>query len=114
MERGCTGGLLVKMANVIRDPFTGMFRLARPGEVDPCAVDSPVTIEVNECENMIYINGTGLDMSIFKSCPRLPSGFGSPTGKPSAGYLPFYVDISGSEPHALYAYVGGSWLKTGG
>ena len=101
------------MANYIRDPKTGMFRLARPGEPDPCGVDSPVTIDVDECNGIIYFNGTGLELSLFKSCPRLPSGFGPPTGKPSAGYLPFYVDISGNAPHALYAYGGGSWLQTG-
>lgn len=102
------------MRKYIRDTYSGMFRLALPGEVDPCDASSPVTIEVDECADMLYFNGTGLDMSLLRLCPRLPSGFGPPTNSPSAGYLPFYVDISGSAPHGLYAYVGGSWLKTGG
>ena len=104
------GGMMRQM---IRDSGL-IIRMKRPGEVDPCEdTTSPATVEIDECAGIISFNGTDVPLSVFRSCLRLPSGFGPPEGPPSGGYLPFYLDLTGSEPLSLYAYAGGRWYKTG-
>lgn len=102
------------MRAVIRDRF-GVLRLARPGERDECSSgsDTPIDVEIDECNGTISFNGTVVPLAIFHQCLKVASGFGPPMHPPSSGYLPQYLDISGSPPHKLYVYTGGSWYLTG-
>ena len=103
------------MPSLIRDQF-GVIRMVRPGERDPCSsgADTPVDVEVDECGGAIRFNGTEVPLSIFHQCLKVATGFGPPIKPPTNGYLPQYLDISGSAPHKLYIYAGGSWYLTGG
>ena len=101
------------MPSLIRDQF-GVIRMARPGERDACSRAEPVDVEVDVCGRTIRFNGTEVPLSIFHQCLKVATGFGPPIKPPTNGYLPQYLDISGSAPHKLYIYAGGSWYLTGG
>ena len=103
------------MPSLIRDQF-GVIRMARPGERVhfSSGADTPVDGEVDECGRAIRFNGTEVQISIFHQCLKVATGFGPPTKPPTNGYLPQYLDISGSAPYKLYIYAGGSWYLTGG
>jgi hypothetical protein len=69
----------------------------------------PTILQLDECELVLRVNDAQLDLKALIPAFRISAGTGAPTGIPSAGYLPFYLDQNNSN---LYVYAGGSWYKT--
>lgn len=78
-------------------------------KIDPCLLPSTI-LQLDECEQILRVNDAQIDLKGLMPCLQAAAGNGPPTGKPSAGYLPFYADLSNN--NKLYIYAGGSWLAT--
>lgn len=76
--------------------------------LDPCFLP-PTILQLDECDLTLRVNDALLDLRPLLPCFQVAASSGVPSGPPSDGYLPFYVD---QLTRILWVYAGGQWIQT--